>query len=155
MNIAIGIGEYAVSKDENDKIKTYALASCVAVTAYSSLRKVGGMVHIALPSPIGFVNTHKPGYFASTGITHMINKLCEDFGCTLGELEIGIYGGADSINKEDIFRIGKKNIEAVTNLVNTLQLKIKQIDVGGVYSRTIEMDIATGITKIIYQPITI
>jgi len=48
-NLIIGIGEYVVSNKKEDTIKTYALASCVAVIIYSSSKKVSGMVHISLP----------------------------------------------------------------------------------------------------------
>jgi chemotaxis protein CheD len=155
MNIVIGIGEYAVSKAKEDKLKTFALASCIAVIAYSPIRKVGGMVHIALPSPTGKDIMHRPAYFASTGVPLMINKLYDDFGCHKEELQIYIYGGADSINKNDIFRIGRRNIQAVTDAISELNLKIHKSDVGGYQSRTIEIDIAKGNVIVSVQPITI
>ena len=47
MDKIVGIGEYAISNRREDIIKTFALASCVAVTAYSPSKGVAGMVHIA------------------------------------------------------------------------------------------------------------
>lgn len=157
MEFVIGIGEYALSKDETDTIKTYALATCIAVIAYSPVKKIGGMVHIALPAPAGKDTIHgkRPGYYASTGIPLLINKLCTEMGCNKGELQIKIYGGADSINENDVFNIGKRNIEAVNNILCESGLGIHTSDVGGTNSRTIELEIATGNVMISLQAIRI
>lgn len=155
MDTVIGIGEYAVSQGEAHTIKTYALASCVAVTAYSPLKKVGGMVHVALPFPTGGDSKQRPGYFATTGVPMLVDKLCQEFGCRKGELKIQIYGGAKSINENDIFNIGKKNIEAVIQILTNLKLKVHKLEVGGTNSRTIEMDLTTGYVKVSIQPIRI
>lgn len=155
MEIVIGIGEYAVVNNTADKIKTFALASCIAVTAYNPSRRIAGMLHVALPFPIGKDSINRPGYYAATGIPLFINKLYSEFGCLKEELEINIYGGADSINKNDIFNIGKRNIEAVTYALSILGLKIHQADVGGIQSRTIEIDVENGNVKVSRQPIRI
>ncbi len=46
---AVGIGEWIVSNDPREAIKTFALGSCVAVVIYDVRLRVGGMIHIALP----------------------------------------------------------------------------------------------------------
>ena len=156
MDLIVGIGEYAVSNNENDSIKTFALASCVAVTAYYPKRKVAGMTHIALPSPnLAGEDTTRPCYYASTAVPLLINKICRDFGCLKDELEINFFGGAKSIRINDVFKIGEKNINAVKNALNCLDLKYRAAEIGGTYSRTLEMDAATGKIKMILQPITI
>ena len=113
------------------------------------------MVHIALPSPTGMDSISRPGYYATTGVPLLINKLCNKFGCHKGELMIHIYGGADSIYKNDIFNIGKRNIEAVNYVLSSLNLKIYHADVGGTLSRTIEIAVEDGDIKITRQPIRI
>jgi chemotaxis protein CheD len=156
MGMVIGIGEYAALGNKGDRIKTYALASCVALIAYSPLKKAGGMIHIALPYITDKeLSKSRPGYFATTGVPLLINLLCCKFGCTKEELKIGIYGGADSINQQDVFNIGKRNIEAVKDVLSSLGLKIYKTEVGGNISRTIELDISTGCIEISTQPICI
>lgn len=156
MDLIVGIGEYAVSNNKSDKIKTYALASCVAVTAYYSKNKVAGMVHIALPSlSLPDEDTTRPCYYASTAVPLLINKMCLKYGCHRDELEINFFGGAKSIRNNDVFAIGEKNINAVKNALNCLNLKYKAAEIGGTYSRTLEMDAATGKIKMVLQPITI
>ncbi|MDF2984951.1 MAG: cheD1 [Eubacterium sp.] len=156
MKSIVGIGEYAISHNKENSLKTFALASCVAVTAYSPIRKKGAMIHIALPEPDTETDRMvRPGYYATTGIPLMIEKLCSDHGCTKGELEIQIFGGAESIRKNDIFNIGKRNIEAVVETLYNLNLRISGAQVGGKVSRTIELDINTGKVDILTQPIGI
>lgn len=156
MDMIIGIGEYAISCNQEDSIKTYALATCVAVTAYSPLKRVGGMVHIALPYITDIeLSKSRPGYFATTGIPLLINLLLNKFGCLKEELNINIYGGADSICRKDIFNLGKRNINAVETVLSSYNLKIHRAEVGGLISRTIKLDILTGIVQISTQPINI
>ena len=78
-----------------------------------------------------------------------------DFGCPKDELEINFFGGAKSIRTNDVFTIGEKNINAVRNALNCLNLKYRAAEIGGIYSRTLEMDVATGKIKVALQPITI
>lgn len=155
MNKVVGIGECIVSRNENDIIKTFSLASCVAVIAYNPSKKIAGMIHIALPSPTYNINKAKQGYYATTGVPLLINKLCKEYGCTKSELEIYIYGGANSINKNDLFNIGKRNIEAVVNILDHMNLNVHKAEVGGIISRTLELNVSTGGIKIFTQPINI
>lgn len=155
MDLVIGIGEFVVSNDLVDKIKTYALASCVAMTAYCSTKKTGGMVHIALPFPGGHSEEYSPGYYASTGIPLLLDKLFKEYGCKKSDIKVQLYGGANSIHEKDVFNIGKRNLETVTKLLSEMGIRIEAAEVGGTVSRTIEMDIATGEVKISTQPINI
>jgi len=152
----VGIGEYAVSDSRVNALKTYALASCVAVTAYSPAKRIGAMIHVALPKPGNMEDGFfRPGYYATTGIPIMIDKLVRERGCTKEELQIRIYGGAESISDKDIFHIGRRNVEAVLETLTNMHLRIVNADVGGRISRTIELDATTGMVEIHTQPMTI
>ena len=63
--INVGIGEWAVSNDVADTLKTYALGSCVAVMIYDSRLLIAGMIHIALPDSAVDAERARilPGYF--------------------------------------------------------------------------------------------
>ncbi len=156
MKSVIGIGEYGISDNKYDTLKTFALASCVAITAYNPVRRTGAMVHVALPKPSNNEERlSRPCYYATSGIPLMIEKLCSNCGCYKSDLQIQIFGGAESINDKDIFQIGKKNIEAVIETLNKMNLKISKADIGGRVSRTVEFDSNTGAVYITCQPITI
>ncbi|MFA5537180.1 MAG: chemotaxis protein CheD [Bacillota bacterium] len=157
MDKIIGIGEYAVSSDLNGTIKTYALATCVALTAYSPKEKVLGMVHMALPDSnitqnAGILN---PAYYVNTAIPLLIQNICLLYGCKKEELVLKLFGGARSIRKDDLFKIGIRNLEMVEAVLKQLNLKISHYDVGGNTSRTVEANIATGETKVAYQALII
>jgi chemotaxis protein CheD len=149
----IGIGEYDVSNEQTDTIKTFALASCVAVTVYCPKNKAAGMVHVALPAYTGNEVPRNCGYYASTGVAALIGKICRNYGCIKEELIIQMYGGASSMNGNDIFKIGEKNIMAVMKALSGLCLKIHKAEIGGYISRTIELDVATGSVKMSTLPI--
>lgn len=156
MAIIVGIGDYAVSGSPGETIITYALASCVAVTAYSPSKKAAGMVHVVLPD--GFQRPEDnfgPCYYANSGIPLMINKVCLECGCRKSELSIRMFGGADSIREEDIFRLGQKNRNMAEKVLRAMGLSYDASETGGVLSRTLKMDVDTGRIIVSYQPITI
>lgn len=151
----VGIGEYIVSDNEGDTIKTFALASCVAVTVYCPKKKVAGMVHTALPSPISNQNIDRPGYYATTGVPLLIKRICQKHECRMQDLIICMYGGANSVRVNDKFSIGRRNIDAVIKVLTHLNIRVYKKEIGGTVSRTIEMDVATGEIRMSKLPIII
>lgn len=157
MDRVIGIGGYAVSDDVKDVLKTYALSSCVALTVYSPTKKTLGMAHIALPSSEAMQNriVASPAYYADTAVPLLIHKICLGHGCRKEELEIKLFGGAESIRKDDVFNIGKRNLEMIGSILLHMNLQVCHYDTGGCVSRSIRADVATGTVKVIYQPLSI
>ncbi|MGI6622073.1 MAG: chemotaxis protein CheD [Acetivibrionales bacterium] len=156
MEKIVGIGEYAISDNENDKIKTFALGSCVAVTVFSPLRKVAGMVHIALPySVFPDDDKLKPCYYATSAVPFLVNKICSEYNCSKTDLKINIIGGAESLRKDDMFKIGQRNIAVVRQKLKELNLVYDDSVTGGTYSRTLEMEVSAGKVRIESQPMII
>lgn len=156
MELIIGIGDYIVSDNSGDVIKTFALASCVAVTAYSRSHGAAGMIHISLPEPSGYNNALiKQGHYATTGIPILLEMLARRYGCRPEELEIRLYGGAQSIRENDVFKIGKRNIDMACEVLEKLGVRYQLEEVGGYISRTIELDVASGRVLMSTQPIKI
>jgi len=156
MDIIIGIGEYGISNKKEDVLKTFALASCVGVTMYCPKVSAAGMVHIALPMNQTINESlSKPCYYASLGVPLLLDKMEKEFNCKQKDLVIQLFGGADSVNKNDYFLIGRKNIIYITNLLEKMELRYSYGGIGGNLSRTIEMDVATGCIKIHTQPIKV
>ena len=145
MEIIVGLGEIGVSDNENAKIKTFALGSCVAMTVFHPQMRAAGMIHIVLPKPLNEKDIReRPGYFAETGVPLLIDTFCNSFYCLKQQLVIQIYGGADSKNENDVFQVGKRNVNAVKNILDNMGLNIAKSDIGGYESRTVEMDVKTG-----------
>lgn len=154
MDRIVDIGDYVISNVPEDFIKTFALASCIAVTVYHPFMHLAGMIHIALPNPGDQSEAERrPGYYATKGIPIMINKLCKDYGCQPKDLQVRLFGGANSIKTNDYFKIGLKNIKAVKETLLGMDLKIVDAQIGGVISRSITMSVSTGEIMLTTLPI--
>ncbi len=143
--IDVGIGEYNASSALDDVIKTYALGSCVAVIIYDSVKKVGGMIHVALPdSSINKEKAEKlPGYFADTGLPILFDEM-NKLGAKRNSSWIKMIGGASVIKSCESFDIGKRNILAIRKILWNKRLGVKKEDVGGDFSRTVSINISDG-----------
>ena len=155
MDIIVGIGEYGISNNSNDVLKTFALASCVAVTFHCKTNKVSWMIHIALPASADNNYIDKPSYYASIGIPLIVNELTIKYGCLKNNISAQLFGGANSIKENDYFNIGEKNIKAVKYILNEIGINVEKINVGGLVSRSLEMDVLSGNIKVSTQPIKI
>ena len=154
MELIVGLGEYVVTDREDDVIKTFALASCVAVTVYSPEKKAAGMIHVVLPSPLNNKDRReRPGYFAETGIPLLIKMICQKYGCAKEQLQVHMYGGADSVLRQDIYSVGRRNIGAAKHALLEMGLKIHKADLCGNESRTLTMEVKTGSVGVYRLPI--
>ena len=150
MDKIIGIGDYVISNNPDDIVKTFALASCVAVTVYNPFLQLAGMIHIALPNPMHQDDARcRPAYYATSGIPLLIRKVCGDYGSRREDLQVKLFGGADSLRTDDYFKIGPKNIKAVQETLLSLGLKIEDAYIGGLISRSITMSVSTGEIEIV------
>lgn len=150
----IGIGEMAASANRGDVLKTFALSSCVAVTAYSPRKKVSGLVHIALPTADGVVRVHvNPCYYADTGVPLLIESMRGLCACKAAELRIRLYGGASSVTVNDVFHVGRMNLLETRRILSAMHLSYQEKDTGGHLSRTLEMNVETGEVLVYSQPL--
>ncbi len=145
--IHVGIGEFSVSKDREDVLKTFALGSCVAVISYDKVNGVAGLIHIALPD--SSVNSKKaeskPGYFVDTGLPVFLREMKKKSAtANANNVWIKIVGGSNIMDEERRFDIGKRNVLAIKKYLWKNQLGIIGDDVGGNISRTVSISVATG-----------
>lgn len=143
--ITVGIGEWGVSKNAEDTIKTYALGSCVAVIIYDVKVKVGGLIHVALPeSAVDPARAAiQPGYFADSGLPRMIEEL-KLLGATRAGVWVKLAGGASVMDAAGYFDIGKRNVLAIKKILWKSSLGPVAEDTGGNNSRTVAFSIADG-----------
>lgn len=151
----VGIGDIIYSDKKSDSIVTHSLGSCVGVTAYDKRKKIGGMIHIALPRTLNSNKNYKNGYFAEIGLPLFIETMLLEYRSLKTDLEFKIYGGANSIKGNDVFNIGNKNIIYVKNFLDNYRLEYKMVATGGYQSRTIELNIESGEVKLSELPIII
>lgn len=145
--ITLGVGDFGVTRDPAQALKTIGLGSCVAVVCADKARKIAGMVHIALPdSTMSPARARElPGYFADTGIEILFHNLAK-VGFLQGQagLEVKLVGGAAIMDPNGAFNIGKRNALAVKRILWGLGHGAIAEDLGGNISRTVTVDAATG-----------
>ena len=147
----IGMAQWFVGKAPG-RITTIGLGSCVGVTLYDPITKIGGMLHLMLSDSTRFAYTNNinRAKFADTGIRDMYDKLIE-LGASKSNIVAKIAGGAQMFEiKEgnDLLNIGDRNIEATRKTLEELQIEILGEDVGATYGRTIELDLDNGNLKV-------
>ncbi len=147
--VNIGIGEWAVSSDPDDVLKTYALGSCVAVIVLDVKLGIAGLIHIALPDSSIDVNKSRelPGYFADTGLPLMIEEM-KRRGTVRAHVRVKLAGGAAVMDDKGIFDIGKRNLLAAKRILWRSSLGAIAEDTGGEISRTVAVRVVDGTTTI-------
>jgi len=147
--VNIGIGEWAVSSDPIQIIKTYGLGSCVAVIIFDTRLCIAGMIHIALPdSKVDAEKARRqPGYFADTGLPRMIEEM-KRHGVVRSNIWVKLAGGASVMDPGGLFDIGKRNILAAKRILWGSSLGPVAEDTGGTLSRTVSIAVATGETTL-------
>lgn len=134
-----------ISGDVEDLLITHALGSCIGVTVYDPVVKVGGLLHFMLPDSSLVLNKAKttPAMFADTGIP-LLFKSCYKLGAEKKRMTVKIAGGANILDNADYFRIGQKNITALRKIFWRNNVLIDSEDTGGDHNRTVYLDISTG-----------
>ena len=145
--INVGIGELAVSKNPEDKIKTFGLGSCVAIVMLAPKQKAVGLVHIALPE--SEINPEKaikqPGYFADTGIPYLLKEMAKLGSDPSGKgLIVKIIGGAKVMDPNNRFNIGKRNVLSIKKILWSLKMAVVADETGGTVSRTVDVNVQNG-----------
>jgi chemotaxis protein CheD len=153
MEYIVGIGEYAISANSNDVIKTFSLGTCVGLVVYSKSKKVMGLAHIALPdSNINLEDSEGcPARYADKAVDLLVNEMKYRYACSSYDLEVAIIGGFDG-KMNDNFKIGERNIEVVTEKLKKMGIRCNSIETGGNKSRTVTAYVETGEVEILsYQ----
>lgn len=145
MNIVVGVGDMKVSNDPDAVLVTYALGSCIGVGIYDPVAKVGGVLHYMLPeSEIDPVKAVKnPFMFGNTGIP-LLFKETYRFGAVKKRLKILVLGGAQILDQNGLFNIGKRNHTVLRKMFWKNNIMVDFEEVGGTVNRTIKLEIKTG-----------
>ncbi len=149
MKITVAVSDVQVSSSPQDVIWTYSLGSCIGVTAYDPLVKVGGMLHFQLPE--GSASPDRaakvPAMFADTGLTLLFDSL-RKLGAQERRLQIVLAGGAKILDESNTFNIGRRNHAAIRKCLWQRGLMVAREDVGGAQPRHMILTIASGETQI-------
>lgn len=148
--IKVGIADLNLVLDPGT-IMTIGLGSCIGIALYDKRLKVAGLSHIMLPDSTQFSNVSNHMKFADSAIPILIEKM-EKKGCKKKDMVAKIAGGASMFKFSDksiISDIGKRNTEAVRNVLKEEGIPIIAEDTGGNKGRT--MIVQTNDGKVILK----
>ena len=113
MKKIVGIAAMEVCQDLQTGLITYSLGSCIGVTIYDPVAKVGGLLHYMLPeSQIDPQKAQKnPFMFADTGIP-LLFKEAYRCGAAKSRIVVKVAGGSQILDDTGFFNIGKRNYMA-------------------------------------------
>ncbi len=145
ITIMVGLGEVKASKDPETVLASLGLGSCVAVSMFDPVAKVGAMAHIVLPKSHGKTG-ERAGRYADVAVPIMLEKIRE-LGAVDSRLRIHLAGGAQMSLAPGLgtaFKIGEDNVVAVLAVLSAEGLKPDAVEVGGNKGRTMRLFIESG-----------
>ena len=147
--IKVGMADYKVGRAPATLI-SYGLGSCIGISLYDPIRKIGGLLHIMLPDSTQARSSDNPAKFADTGIPLMINDVIS-LGASRSRLVAKIAGGAQMFafsNATDIMRVGTRNADTCKQILKKNGIRVIAEDTGGNYGRTVSIDLNSGDYKV-------
>jgi chemotaxis protein CheD len=143
--IVIGMADCKIGNTPQEILATYALGSCIGLIVYDPQAAVGGMLHFMLPdSTIDPARGRdNPYMFADTGIPLLLDQVCGR-GASKRRLVVYAVGGAQMLDQQCIFEIGKRNYLATRKILWKAGLLLHGEAVGGANSRTVRLEIGSG-----------
>lgn len=141
-------GEFYVSR-HGEMIAT-VLGSCVAACIRDKQLGVGGMNHFMLPQE-GQHSTENWGgelglasRYGNWAMEYLINAILK-MGGSRRNLEVKVFGGGNVL--KNMTEIGSRNVDFVTSYLNSENLHISAMDVGGSHARKVLYFPDTGAVK--------
>ena len=122
-----------------DSSTTVGLGSCVGIALRDPVTKIGGLAHVMLPDSTTIRNNTNIPKFADTGIEELVRQVVAK-GANRGRLVAKIAGGAQMFafqSKNEMVRVGERNVEATKKKLAQLKIPILAEDTGKNYGRTV------------------
>lgn len=143
--VVVDIADFAVSGDTAAALITYSLGSCLGVSVWDPVVRVGGLLHYMLPESSLSPEKAKsnPAMFCDTGIPRLFRAVYE-LGGVKSRLVVKVAGGSQLLDDNGTFNIGKRNYLALRKIFWKNGVMISGEDVGGSISRTVKLHVATG-----------
>ena len=145
--IDVPMGEMKTASN-NHILRSSGIGSCIVITLYDPLKKIGALAHPILAENIG-KSTEHPLRFIDNAIDAMISAL-EKLGAVKINLEAKIVGGANmfKVFDKNPESIGIQNAEAAKKKLEKEGIKIIANDTGGNVGRSVTFDLETGLVEV-------
>jgi chemotaxis protein CheD len=143
--VKVGMADLKTVKSPGT-LTTLGLGSCVGIAFYDKINKIAGLAHIMLPSSVEIKNNSNKAKFADTAIELLLDEMLF-IGASKRNIVAKLAGGSQMFSfnsKNDVLRIGERNVEAAKRKIQELNIPIISEDTGGNYGRTIELNSLDG-----------
>ena len=144
--VEISMGGLGFTTPDKTILQTF-VGSCVAICVFDTVAKTAGMAHVMLPKNNTSDPVPKPeGKFADVALEILLEKLVAN-GAKTNRLKAKMAGGANVFrneNKQNIFNIGNRNIDAIRAILTEKKIPIVSADVGSTNGRWISFDVNSG-----------
>jgi chemotaxis protein CheD len=133
------------------------LGSCVAITLWHPLKRLGGMCHIVLPQAYEGKNVQGDGRYAQEAVRMLQAAVC-NAGLKATELEIKLFGGGSMFSDQrpagnTVNAIPSRNIAMAKQLIEQAGWSLVAQHTGGRGHRQVKFDISTGEVWLRYSPL--
>lgn len=144
--IKVGMADLKTCKAP-DALITLGLGSCVGIAIRDPVTQIGGLAHIMLPDSTTMRSDNLTiEKFADTGIVELVRQL-EAMGAVRSRLVAKIAGGATMFqvqSRNDMMKIGERNVQATIIKLKELNIKLLAQDTGENFGRTVTFYPETG-----------
>ena len=143
--IKVGMADLKVAKAP-DSLITLGLGSCIGLTLYDPVAKVGGMVHYMLPDSTQLKNNSNIAKFGDTGVKELYRLMVAN-GASPKRMVAKIAGGAKMFEVSglsNVGHVGERNTEQAKKMLKELKIPLVAEDTGLNYGRTVELKCENG-----------
>ena len=143
--LAVGVGDLKLTAENGETLVTYGLGSCIGIAIWDPVAGVAGMLHFMLPESQGDPEKARqnPALYADTGIP-LLFRSAYQLGADKKRLLVRVAGGAQVLDGDGIFNIGKRNYLAMKKIFWKAGVMIHAEEVGGNISRTLRLEAGSG-----------
>ncbi len=122
------------------------LGSCVAITLWHPVRRIGGMCHFLLPQRQRRSGEPPDGRYGDEAVAEMVRTLTA-LQTQPQDYVAHLYGGADTMSgvSAACFNIGERNIAQGWSLIDRYGFQLDGVDVGEDIPRTVSLTLSTGV----------
>ena len=138
VEIAVRMGEIAVSKTPGEVLVSLGLGSCIGLALVDQRRGIAGLAHIMLPEAIA--GGGPIGKFADLAVPELVTRVTA-LGTSRPMLKAILVGGAQmfSLGGSGALDIGVRNDEAVRAALANERIPVVAAETGGSKGRTIRV----------------
>jgi chemotaxis protein CheD len=136
--IAVRMGEIAVSADPADVLVSLGLGSCIGLALVDQRRGIAGLAHIMLPEALA--DGGPVGKFADVAVPELVERTTA-LGTSRPMLKAVLVGGAQmfSLGGSGALDIGVRNDAAVREALHKERITVVAAATGGSKGRTIRV----------------